>query len=102
MNITELRGKTEDELRTILTNNRKEAFNLRFQKSSGIVEKTSRIRDVRKTIARVQTLLNQTHEQRTAVAKPAKTKAEKKPAEKKAAAPKKDAAKKPAAKKKTA
>lgn len=96
-NIAELRGKTEDELKALLLDSKKEAFNLRFQKSSGIVEKTSRIREVRKTIARVNTLLNQPADQRAAVAKPAKVKAEKK-----AAAPKKEAAVKKTAKKKTA
>ena len=101
MKIAELRGKTEDELRTLLANSRKEAFNLRFQQSSGIVEKTSRIREVRKTIARLQTLLNQSPEERSAApkAKPVKKaaapKAEKKEPAKKA---EKKPAKKPAKK----
>ncbi len=38
---------------------RKESFNLRFQKSSGQLEKTARINIVRKQIARIKTLINQ-------------------------------------------
>jgi large subunit ribosomal protein L29 len=38
---------------------RKEALNLRFQKASGQLESTSRVRDVRRDIARIQTVLNE-------------------------------------------
>jgi len=58
MKISELRGKTLDQLTALLFDLKKEAFNLRFQKVSGELEKTSRVREVRRTIARVKTLLN--------------------------------------------
>jgi len=58
MKISELRGKTNDQLNALLLDLKKEAFNLRFQKVSGELEKTSRIRQVKRTIARVKTLLN--------------------------------------------
>lgn len=57
MKISELRGKTIDQLDTLLLDFKKEAFNLRFQKVSGELEKTSRVREVRRSIARIKTLL---------------------------------------------
>ena len=54
----ELRGKTVDELNDLLLDSKKELFNLRFQKTSGQLENTARIREVRRDIARVKTLLN--------------------------------------------
>ena len=59
MKISELRGKTVDQLISILLDLKKEAFNLRFQKVAGELEKTSRVREVRRAIARVKTLLNE-------------------------------------------
>ena len=56
----ELRGKTSDELNDLLLNSKKELFNLRFQRSSGQLENTARIREVRRDIARVKTMLNVT------------------------------------------
>lgn len=58
MKISELRGKTPDQLAALLLDFKKEAFNLRFQKVSGELEKTSRVREVRRAIARLKTLLN--------------------------------------------
>jgi large subunit ribosomal protein L29 len=58
MKILELRAKTVDQLSSLLLDLKKESFNLRFQKVSGELAKTSRVRDVRRTIARVNTLLN--------------------------------------------
>jgi len=54
----ELRGKTMDELNDLLLDSKKELFNLRFQKASGQLENTARIREVRRDIARVKTMLN--------------------------------------------
>lgn len=54
----ELRGKTVDELNDFLLDSKKELFNLRFQKASGQLENTARIREVRRDIARVKTMLN--------------------------------------------
>jgi large subunit ribosomal protein L29 len=51
----DIRQKTDDELDEMLLDLRKEAFNLRFQKASGQLENTARIREVRRDIARVKT-----------------------------------------------
>ncbi len=59
MKAEDLRTKTVDELRTQLVQLKKEAFNLRFQKASGQLENTVRVRQVRRDIARVLTFLNQ-------------------------------------------
>ncbi len=59
MKIADLRTKTEGELATQLLDLKKESFNLRFQKINGELEKTSRIREVRRSIAQVNTLLNE-------------------------------------------
>jgi large subunit ribosomal protein L29 len=63
MKPVDIRAKSEDELRDQLRDLKKEAFNLRFQQASGELEYTSRVRDVRRDIARVQTILS---ERRTA------------------------------------
>ena len=57
--ISDLRPKTADELKTQLADLQKEQFNLRFQKSSGQLENTSRVRQVRRDIARIQTVLGE-------------------------------------------
>ena len=59
MKVEEIRKKTNDQLKTELSNLYKESFNLRFQKSSGQLENTSRIFKVRKLIARVKTIMNE-------------------------------------------
>ena len=59
MKAEELKGKSPDELRDELLGLRKEAFNLRFQRASGQLENTARIRQVRKDIARIKTVLRQ-------------------------------------------
>ena len=59
MKATELRTKSEDELKESLLGLRKEAFNLRFQRASGQLENTARIREVRRDIARIKTVLHQ-------------------------------------------
>ncbi len=59
MKISELRGKTADQLAALLLDFKKEAFNLRFQKVNGELEKTSRVKEVRRAVARVKTLLNE-------------------------------------------
>ena len=58
MKAEELRGKSPDELKTQLLELKKEAFNLRFQRASGQLENTARVRQVRRDIARIQTILN--------------------------------------------
>ncbi|OIQ76965.1 50S ribosomal protein L29 [mine drainage metagenome] len=59
MNADELRGKTPDQLRDSLVSLKKEAFNLRFQQATGQLENTARMRNVRRHVARVKTILNQ-------------------------------------------
>ncbi|MCK4946674.1 MAG: 50S ribosomal protein L29 [Alphaproteobacteria bacterium] len=59
MKTADLRAKTVDELEQGLLDLRKEQFNFRFQKSTGKIEDTSRIRKVRRDIAKVKTLLNE-------------------------------------------
>ncbi|WP_292293577.1 50S ribosomal protein L29 [Marivita sp.] len=59
MNAKELGDKTPDQLRDELVNLKKEAFNLRFQQATGQLENTARIRQVRRNVARINTVLNQ-------------------------------------------
>ena len=54
--IADVRGKTADELKTMLLDLRKEQFNLRFQRASGQLEATGRIKAVRRDIARAKTI----------------------------------------------
>jgi large subunit ribosomal protein L29 len=56
----DLRGKSPDELKDTLLGLRKEQFNLRFQKASGQLENTARVRQVRRDIARIKTILRNT------------------------------------------
>jgi large subunit ribosomal protein L29 len=58
MNFTDLKQKTEDELKAELIKLKKEQFNLRFQKSSGQLENSSKIMQVRRDIARVHTAMS--------------------------------------------
>ena len=57
MKAAELRAKTEDQLREQLLQLKKEQFNLRFQRATGQLENTARVREVRRDIARIKTLL---------------------------------------------
>ena len=59
MKTADLRAKTQDELKQELMDLRKEQFNFRFQKSTGQLEKTGRIRVVRRGVARIKTILNE-------------------------------------------
>ena len=52
-------GKTGDELGDELIKLKKEQFNLRFQRANGQLEKTNRIREVRRSIARIETKLSE-------------------------------------------
>ena len=58
-NLKELRGSNEKDLKNKITNFRKESLNLRFQKTSGQLENTSRISKVKKEIARIKTVINE-------------------------------------------
>jgi large subunit ribosomal protein L29 len=59
MKADELKSKTPDQLRDSLVALKKEAFNLRFQQATGQLENTSRMRAVRRDVARIKTVLNQ-------------------------------------------
>ena len=59
MNANELREKNPDQLQEELVYLKKEAFNLRFQQATGQIENTARMRQVRRSVARVNTILNQ-------------------------------------------
>ncbi len=59
MNANELRSKTVEELKTELLDLKKEQFNLRFQSASGQLENTARVRQIRRDIARIKTVLGQ-------------------------------------------
>lgn len=86
MNISDIRTKTDDELKQLLADLSKEALNLRFQKSNGQLSTLSRPAQVRKEVARIQTALRERAMGVSYAAKATKTK--------KAAAPKKAAKKK--------
>ncbi len=57
--ITDLKAKTDDQLLEELGNLKREAFNLRFQAATSQMEKPSRVREVRRDIARIKTLQNE-------------------------------------------
>ncbi len=59
MNAKELLGQTPDQLRDSLVALKKEAFNLRFQQATNQLENTARMRNVRKDVARIKTVLVQ-------------------------------------------
>jgi len=59
MNAADMRVKTVDELMDQLRDLKKESLNLRFQRASGQLEATARVREVRRDIARVQTVLQE-------------------------------------------
>ena len=63
MKAADLRTKSPDELQDSLMALKKEQFNLRFQKASGQLENTARVRQVRRDIARIKTLLKGTQKQ---------------------------------------
>ncbi|HEY5047575.1 MAG TPA: 50S ribosomal protein L29 [Rhizomicrobium sp.] len=55
----DIRAKSRDELGDQLTKLKKEQFNLRFQRANGQLENTSRVRVLRKEIARISTILTE-------------------------------------------
>ncbi len=75
LKLEELKSKSQEELQAMVLDLKKEAFNLRFQRVSGSLQNTNRFKEVRRTVARIYTLLNETKNSKTAI----KTKAEAKP-----------------------
>lgn len=57
--LEELNNKTPDELKMDLVSAKKELFNLRFQNVTNQLDNTARITQVRKNIARIQTIITQ-------------------------------------------
>jgi large subunit ribosomal protein L29 len=94
MKIGDVRAMSPDEVEDKILELKKEQFNLRFQRATGQLESTSRVRAVRRDIAKLLTIATERRAGKTVAAKPS---VQKKPAkEKKPAADK--AAAKPAAK----
>jgi large subunit ribosomal protein L29 len=76
-NAEDLRSKSEDELKKLLIDTKKEQFNLRFQQTGGQLERVSGIRNARRNVARIKTVLNEKKNPAAAkAAKPAKAKAQ--------------------------
>ncbi len=67
MKINELREQSSEELGSRKRDLRQEAFNLRLQQQGGQMEKPSRLRDIRKEVARIETTLS---DRRIKAAKP--------------------------------
>jgi large subunit ribosomal protein L29 len=61
MKAVDVRAKTDDELAGELDVLGKEIFNLRFQRANGQLENTARVRQVRRDIARIKTILSERH-----------------------------------------
>ncbi len=59
MKINELRGKAKEDLAELVVASKKELFNLRMQAATGALATPGRFKDVKKTIARAKTLLNE-------------------------------------------
>ncbi len=59
----DVRAKTDDELAGDLDQFGKELFNLRFQRANGQLENTARVRQVRRDIARIKTILGERRRQ---------------------------------------
>ena len=59
MKSTDVRVMSDDQLQENLSSLRREAFNLRFQRASGQLEGTARVRQVRRDIARILTILSE-------------------------------------------
>ncbi len=55
--IGDVRAKSDDQLKDLLLDLRKEQFNLRFQRATGQTEGTGRMREARREVARVKTVL---------------------------------------------
>jgi large subunit ribosomal protein L29 len=59
MKIEDIRAMTEDQREDAILNLKKERFNLRFQRATGQLENTSRMREARRDIARIKTIAAQ-------------------------------------------
>ena len=59
MNASEIKTRTSDQLNDDLASLKKEQFNLRFQRATGQLENTSRVKEIRRDIARIKTIARQ-------------------------------------------
>jgi large subunit ribosomal protein L29 len=59
MSASDARDLTPDQLKDKLVQLKKEQFNLRFQQATGQLERTARVKEVRRDIARIKTILGQ-------------------------------------------
>jgi len=59
MKVSELRQKSRDELSALLIDLARESFALKMQKGTGQLTKTAQVKQVRRDVARVQTILNE-------------------------------------------
>ena len=59
MKAADVRAMSADQLNDELAKLKKEQFNLRFQRATGQLEKTSRVREIRRDIARIKTIARQ-------------------------------------------
>ena len=57
--LSDIKAMSPDQLSDGLLNLKKEQFNLRFQRATGQLENTARVRDIRRDIARIQTIARQ-------------------------------------------
>lgn len=59
MNVKEIRDLSNDELEKEVTSLKEELYNLRFAQATGSLENPARMKDVRKTIARIKTVMTE-------------------------------------------
>ena len=59
MKIADVRDMTPDQMDDEVVKLRKEAFNMRFQRATGQLDNTARLREIRRTIARIKTIQGQ-------------------------------------------
>jgi len=59
MKVDDIRAMSEDQMEDAILNLKKERFNLRFQRATGQLENTSRLKEARRDIARIKTIAAQ-------------------------------------------
>jgi large subunit ribosomal protein L29 len=59
MKVADIRAMSPDQMEDAILNLKKERFNLRFQRATGQLENTSRLREARRDIARIKTIAAQ-------------------------------------------
>ena len=77
MKIAEIRAKGAEELKGLVVSLKKEQFNLRFQQATGELASGNRFKEVRRTIARIKTVMGGKNDVKTAAPAKAATKKKK-------------------------